>query len=365
MSTERLDAAVSARPSLDSQLFSSPFESLTSGSSQATVISDMRGGNTSADNYLPDLKIEGLAASPNTADQSADQSAAQSAAPRSDGAIETARSYWSDYADDSVRQGGLKGFANYVFGNTMGAIVEGVQSAKDAREYWGDVASKSDSEVTRVIAGAAHDLLVPAAVLDHMGTALNDTGNVNFNQVESGLKAGVLPAFYNGGKDVEKTLNWLDQQIPNDGKPETMDRRTALLVALASAEAQKLTSDPKQQEEIAYDRLFSLRAGIVSYDKQLPPQMRGRELDQDIAGAEHVFELSKRVAADTMEVAIPGMGRKEIPNNGFVTAPLWAGITSGYAVLKSAGVLGGSTAGEHQTSWEMAGIMRGLEINRR
>lgn len=361
MSTERLDAAVSARPSLDSQLFSSPFESLTSGSSQATVISDMRGGNTSADNYLPDLKIEGLAAAPKTADQTADQSAA----PRSDGAIETARSYWSDYADDSVRQGGLKGFANYVFGNTMGAIVEGVQSAKDAREYWGDVASKSDSEVTRVIAGAAHDLLVPAAVLDHMGTALNDTGNVNFNQVESGLKAGVLPAFYNGGKDVEKTLNWLDQQIPNDGKPETMDRRTALLVALASAEAQKLTSDPTQQEEIAYDRLFSLRAGIVSYDKQLPPQMRGRELDQDIAGAEHVFELSKRVAADTMEVAIPGMGRKEIATNGFITAPLWAGITSGYAVVKSAGVLGGSTAGEHQTSWEMAGIMRGLEINRR
>jgi hypothetical protein len=88
--------------------------------------------------------------------------------------------------------------------------------------------------------------------------------------------------------------------------------------------------------------------------------MKGRELDPDIAAAEHFFEVSKRVAADTMQV-----GNIEVSTNRYVTAPAWATIGAVYGWAKRVGILGGSEAGEHQTSWELAGIMRGWEINSR
>ncbi len=363
MPTEQFEAETSACTSSDVQTFSNPYDNLTSVSQQSSVLSDMRTGNSTASSYLPDVKIEGLDNSPATkpASVSADSTA------HDGGAISNARDYWNQYSDDAVKEGGISGFANYLVGNVMGSVVEGVQAAKDAREHWANVANTSDSEVTRALAGAAHDLLVPAAILDHMGTSLDNVASANQGQVADGLKQGVLKESYGSAKDVANTVNWLDKQIPRDGKPETEDRRTALLVSLASAEAQKTTSDPKKQEEVAYDRLFSLRAGLAnsSYAEQLPAGMKGRELDPDIAAAEHFFEVSKRVASDTMDMYIPLAGRKEIPTNGYVTAPVWATISSGYGVLKSAGVLDGSNAGEHQSSWEMAGIMRGLEINRR
>lgn len=357
---EQFEAATSARSFDNSLNLSDPYSNLTLAA-QSSALAEMKFANTSASAYLPDIKIEGL----ETAAVSAPVSASVQGDARNNGAVSTAREYWKDYVDESVAQGGISGFANYLWGNTMGYVVEGVQAAVDARDYWADAEKNATNPVSAVLAAGMHDILVPAAVLDHMGSALNDVSSANFNQVESGLRLGVLKREYGSAQDVMQTVDWLDKQIPRDGTAATEDRRTALLVALASAEAQKLVSDPKQQEEIAYDRLFSLRAGFVAFDKQLPENMRGRELDPDLAAAEHFFEVSKRVAADTMEMGFPGVGTTEVSTNGYITAPVWATIGAGYAIAKSAGILGGSQAGEHQSSWEMAGIMRGMEINSR
>ncbi len=352
---EQFEAAISAR-SFDNALnlsLTDPYSNLNLAG-QSIALAEMKFANSSASTYLPDLQIEGVA-----------PKAALQADSRNTGAIATARDYWSDYVDESVKEGGISGFASYLWGNTMGYVVEGVQAAVDARDYWSDAEKNATNPVAAVTAGVMHDILAPAAVLDRMGSALKDVDSANFNQVESGLRLGVLKREYGSAQDVVQTMNWLDKQIPRDGTAETEDRRTALLVALASAESQKLVSDPKQQEEIAYDRLFALRNGFVAFDKQLPENMRRRELEPDLAAAEHFFEVSKRVAANTMEMGFPGIGTTEVSTNGYVSAAAWTAISAGYAIAKNAGILGGSQAGEHQSSWEMAGIVRGLEINRR
>lgn len=351
---EQFEAATSARSYDNSLSLSDPYSNLTLAG-QASALAEMKFANTTASTHLPDLQIEGIGASPQGIQ----------ADSRNSGAVSTARDYWESYKEESAREGGLSGFAKFVVGNTMGYVVEGVQAAVDARDYWADAEKNATNPVSAVLAAGMHDILVPAAVLDHMGSALKDVSSANFNQVENGLRLGVLRGEYGSAKELVQTVDWLDKQIPRDGTAQTEDRRTALLVALASAEAQKLTSDPRQQEEIAYDRLFALRNGFTAYEKQLPENMRGRELDPDMSAAEHFFEVSKRVAADTMEMGFPGVGTTEVSTNGFITGPAWATIGAGYAIAKRLGILGGSEAGEHQSSWEMAGIMRGLEINRR
>lgn len=326
--------------------------------SQRTALTEMRSGNAASEAYLPDMEI--------VADSSALEAAvkmpkaAQTVDSRDTGALGTARDYWNEYQDEAVNEGGLTGFAMYAWGRAMNAVVDTVQAAKDAREYWSDAERNSTSATEAVFAGVMHDILLPAAVLDHVGAAVNEVDAVNFNQVENGLRNGVLKKMYDTPDDVMKAMLWLDQQIPRDGTAKTEDRRTALLVALAETEAQKLTLDPLQQEEIAYDRLFMLRNGLVAHANSLPKHMQGRELDPDLAASEHFFEVSKRVAADTMD-----FGTTEVSTNRYVTAPAWATIGAGYAWAKRVGILGGSEAGEHQTSWELAGIMRGWEINSR
>ncbi|HIA53393.1 MAG TPA: hypothetical protein EYN91_15115, partial [Candidatus Melainabacteria bacterium] len=263
--------------------------------SQRTALTEMRSGNAASETYLPDMEI--------VADSSALEAAvempkaAQTVDSRDTGALGTARDYWNEYQDEAVNEGGLTGFAMYAWGRAMNAVVDTVQAAKDARDYWSDAERNSTSATEAVFAGVMHDILLPAAVLDHVGAATNEVFAVNFNQVENGLRNGVLKKMYDTPDDVMKTMLWLDQQIPRDGTAKTEDRRTALLVALAETEAQKLTLDPLQQEEIAYDRLFMLRNGLVAHANSLPEHMQGRELDPDLAASEHYFEVSKRVAA--------------------------------------------------------------------
>jgi len=320
--------------------------------SQRTALYEMRSVNTKSGDYLPDLQIVG--------DESSLTSAVQIPGSRDTGALSTARDYWNEFQDEAVNEGGLTGFAKYAWGRAMNAVVETVQVAKDAREYWSDSERNATSATEAVFSAVMHDILLPAAVLDRVGAATNEVFSVNFNQVENGLSDGVLRDSYGTPEDVIKTVAWLDRQIPRDGTAKTEDRRTALLVSLAHTEAQRLTTDPLQQEEIAYDRLFALRTGLSMYAENLPPSMKGRELDPDIAAAEHFFEVSKRVAADTME-----LGSIEVSTNRYATAPAWATIGAVYGWAKRVGILGGSEAGEHQTSWELAGIMRGWEINSR
>lgn len=329
---------------------------------QRTALEEMRGTAASCAPYLPDVEIVGFGSASATAAPLAKEevSSAPSAGMRETGALGTARDYWNDYEDQAVNEGGFSGFAKYAWGRAMNAVVDGVQVAKDAREYWSDAERNADGPGAAVFAGVMHDILLPAAVLDHVGAATDEVFAVNRNKVENGLNNGVLRESYGGPDDVMNTVHWLDQQIPRDGTAKTEDRRTALLVSLAQAEAQKHTLDPLQQEEIAYYRLFQLRVGLSMYAENLPAHMQGRELDPDIAAAEHFFEVSKRVASDTMEI-----GNTEVPANRYVTAPAWVTIGAGYAWAKRVGILGGSEAGEHQTSWELAGIMRGWEINSR
>ncbi len=341
--------------------FSSAYNDV-SLSTQRTALEEMRGNASPSATYLPEMQIVGFDSAPATAVPTAkvEASVSPSAELRDTGALATARDYWNDYEDEGVNEGGLGGFAKYAWGRAMNAVVDGVQMAKDAREYWSDAERNASGAGEAVFAGVMHDILLPAAVLDHLGAATNEVSSVNFNQVENGLSSGVLKESYARPEDVMNTVLWLDQQIPRDGTAKTEDRRTALLVSLAHTEAQKQTLDPLQQEEIAYDRLFQLRVGLSMHADNLPTPMRGRELDPDIAAAEHFFEVSKRVAADTMEI-----GSTEVWANRYVTAPAWATIGAGYAWAKRVGILGGSEAGEHQTSWELAGIMRGWEINSR
>ena len=354
---EQFEAA-SARPFDDvfTQSFTTNFSDVTLAD-QRTAMAEMKSGNTSASSYLPAFEIDGA--------DSGNAKAALHAGSRDGGAVSTARDYWESYKEDSAKEGGISGFAKFVVGNTMGYIVEGVQAAVDARSYWAEAEKNATNPVSAVLSAGMHDILVPFGALDHMGTAINEVTSVNFNQVENGLRQGVLKGTYNRAADVVGTVQWLDQQIPPDGTEKTMDRRTALLVALASAEAQKLTSDPIQQEQIAYDRLFALRNNLVAFEKDLPNNFKGRELDQDMAAAEHYFEVSMRVASEKVEMALPGVGSTEVSNNGYLTAPAWAAIGAGYALAKRTGILGGSEAGEFQSSWELAGIIRGLEINKR
>ncbi|MBX9949424.1 MAG: hypothetical protein K2Y39_09675 [Candidatus Obscuribacterales bacterium] len=337
--------------------FSSPCSDV-SLSSQRTALNEMRSSSAASGAFLPDVEIIG--ADTALAVSAEQPRAAQAVDSRDTGALSTARDYWNSYEDEAVNEGGLTGFAKYFWGRTMNAVVDGVQAAKDARDYWSDAERNADSAGEAVLAGVMHDILLPAAVLDHVGAASNEVGSVNFNQVENGLRNGVLRGEYGSPDDVMKSVLWLDQQIPRDGTAKTEDRRTALLVSLAQTEAQRLTLDPLQQEEIAYDRLFALRVGLSMHRESLPKHMQGRELDPDISAAEHFFEVSKRVAADTMEI-----GPYEVSANRYATAPAWATIGAGYAWAKRVGILGGSEAGEHQTSWELAGIMRGWEINSR
>lgn len=329
---------------------------------QRTALEEMRGNAPSSSTYLPDVEIVGFDSASATAAplSKTEPSVAPSTGFRDSGALATAREYWNDYEDEGVSEGGFSGFAKYAWGRAMNAVVDGVQMAKDAREYWSDAERNADGASEAVFAGVMHDILLPAAVLDHVGAATSEVSDVNRKQLENGLNNGVLKESYARPEDVMNTVLWLDQQIPRDGTAKTEDRRTALLVSLAQSEAQKQTLDPLQQEEIAYDRLFQLRVGLSMHADNLPTPMRGRELDPDIAAAEHFFEVSKRVAADTME-----LGSTEVSANRYVTAPAWATIGAGYAWAKRVGILGGSEAGEHQTSWELAGIMRGWEINSR
>lgn len=350
---EQFEAAASARPFDDvfTQSFTTNYSDVTLAD-QRTAMAEMKSAGSSASTYLPDLNITGL-------DTSVAPKSVAQADSRDQGALATARDYWNSYQDEAVNEGGLSGFAKYAWGRAMNAVVDGVQVAKDARDYWTDAERNATSAGEAIFAGAMHDILLPAALLDRVGAATNDVLHVNFNQVESGLRQEVLKGFPTT-QDAVNAVNWLDQQIPRDGTAATEDKRTALMVALASAEAQKVSSDPLQQEEIAYDRLFQLRNVMSNGVKDLPDAMKGRELDPDLAAAEHFFEVSKRVASSQME-----LGDFEVPTNRYVTGPAWATIGAGYAWAKRVGILGGSEAGEHQTSWELAGIMRGWEINSR
>lgn len=330
-----------------------PLESISDVSleEQTTVLARMTSSSSTDAALLPELTIEGLK---------------ETSSPRQVGAIAGARDYWADFASSSGNQGGVSGFLGEVFGTAMGYVVEGVQAAADASDYWAEVERNADSPLEAVLAGMASGILVPAAVLDRTGSALNDVFSVNPAQIEDGLQRGVLKEIYGSPEEAVQMVDWLDKQIPADGTAETADRRTALLVELASREAKRETADPVLQEEHAYSRLFALRTALNNPSMQpyFPARAQGRAFDPAIAAAEHFFETSHRVAKDSVDLYVPLVGRTEVPTDGYVSAPVWAAISTGYALAKHTGILGGSSAGEHQSSWEMAGVLRGLRINK-
>ncbi len=187
--------------------------------------------------------------------------------------------------------------------------------------------------------------------------------NVSAEQVQDGLNLGVMRGFQPTasipyGQGVANLYNWLDGQIPRDGTTVTEDRRTALLVNLAYADAQaQHPTDPSRWEQDAYDSLLRLRTTMAapSGRAQLSPEFRGRENDPDVSAAEHFFETSLLVDRG-VELGLPtavAAATAGIVHNGYgIYQVIRRTVDSDYE---------SSEPGRFRMRWETAGVLRGMQ----
>ncbi len=189
----------------------------------------------------------------------------------------------------------------------------------------------------------------------------NALANVNQQQVQDGLTLGVMRGFQPTasmpyGQGVANLYNWLDGQIPRDGTTQTEDRRTALLVSTAYADAQaQHPDDPSRWEQDAYDSLLYLRTSMYSGRDQLSPELRGRESDPDIGAAEHFFETSLLVDRGV------GLGLPDVVAGGVaqIVNNVYGMYQAARRVVDSS--YESSTPGYFRSRWEAAGVFRGVQ----
>ncbi len=222
-----------------------------------------------------------------------------------------------------------------------------------------DATSRS-MDRTGSAADSRGSLLDSESVIDRIAASRNALATVDQSQVQSGLQQGVFSGapfgVYDRPQDIVNDIRWLDRQIPRDGTLATEDRRTALLIATASARAQLQTDDPARQQELAYDYLFALRQGITKYQDRLPQDIAGRRGDPDIANAEHFFENSRFVTNNALQI-----GDLRIPVPSLISAYGMVSADLIYSWGKRSGILSGSSqASSYQTGWELAGTISGL-----
>ena len=230
-------------------------------------------------------------------------------------------------------------------------------TVSSAREYWEKANLKTDSALKAVMTAIAREVLMPGAAMDYLANVdpkLVDEGRKQAKITESGqlqLQGGVLRA--DSPQDVEKFRAWLDAKIPRDGRESTDDKRTALILKIALADASLKTANPHEQCVDAYSALLQMRVAMNTF---APGKNNGNA--PDIANAEHFLETSFRVSAPITESndGYAGIG------HGPLSAPAWAVIAPAYGVLKGLGFLEGSKAGTQQTGWELAGIGHGLRV---
>ena len=187
-------------------------------------------------------------------------------------------------------------------------------------------------------------------------------GSVNQQQVQDGLNLGVMRGFQPTastpyGQGVANLYNWLDRQIPRDGTTVTEDRRTALLVNLAYADAQaRHPGEPGRWEQDAYDSLLYLRTSMAESGRaQLPPELRGRENDPDVSAAEHFFETSLLVDRGRdlgLPTAVAGAAAAVTHHSYAIYQTLRRAFDSGYE---------SSEPGLFRMRWENAGVLRGMD----
>ncbi len=230
-------------------------------------------------------------------------------------------------------------------------------TVSSAREYWEKANQNADSATKAVLSAIAHDVLMPMAAMDYLANVdpkLVAEGRKQAKFSESGqlqIQGGVLRP--DSPQEVEKFRTWLDSKIPRDGQESTDDKRTALILKLALADASLETANPHEQCSRAYSTLLQMRVAMNSF---APGKNNGNA--SDIANAEHFLETSFRVSAPITESndGDAGIG------HGPLSAPAWAVIAPTYGVLKKLGFFEGSKAGTQQTGWELAGIGHGLRV---
>lgn len=230
-------------------------------------------------------------------------------------------------------------------------------TVSSAREYWEKANQNADSATKAVLSAIAHDVLMPMAALDYLANVdpkLVSEGRKQAKITESGqlqMLKGILRS--DSPQDVEKFRAWLDIKIPRDGQESTDDKRTALILKLALADASLETANPHEQSKYAYFALMQMRVAMNAF---APGQNNGNA--SDIANAEHFLETSFRVSAPITE----SNDRDAGIGHGPLSAPAWAIIAPTYGVLKKLGFFEGSKAGTQQTGWELAGIGHGLRV---
>lgn len=163
-------------------------------------------------------------------------------------------------------------------------------------------------------------------------------------------KPGILSC--GSAADIEKFEGWLNSKIPPDGKAETNDKRTSLILQIALADAARLTKNPADQTTEAYRNLNALRHLM---EEETPG--KGYELDSGIANAEHFLETAHRVAGKPFDKDSDD-GRLL---RGKYSAGTWEFISGTYNQLKKHGIISGSDA-ENQHKWESSGIAYGEKV---
>jgi hypothetical protein len=165
-------------------------------------------------------------------------------------------------------------------------------------------------------------------------------------------KPGILQ--FGDSKDLEKFQSWLNTKIPADGTTAADDRRSALIVQIAMANATMVSDQPSEQAANAYQTLNAMRHVMAEQ-----PANKDYSLDPGIANAEHFLETAHRVGGKPFDGNAGDLSGELL--RGKWSAPIWEGISAGYNGLKQIGVVSGSKA-ENQHKWETNGIEYGRSV---
>lgn len=215
----------------------------------------------------------------------------------------------------------------------------------------------------------SHVMVNPEAYL--FNTQVDDS-LVEEGKRVAGLGDDARPGILNGKgpEGAIKFKEWLDSKIPDDGTNESDDRRTALVIKLALADAATRTDNPTQQLNQAYVHLNTMRHMFQGPDVGNEEMNEGTWDNMDdatkekwrevgklklssepaLANAEHFFETAHRVAG----VPFDGGPYSNSILRGPDSATAWKGISKTYNIGKRVGLIGGSQS-ENQHKWEDQG----------